>query len=99
MPERPPKRAIPEAPGQMRTAARPVGRKSSPAHAWSRAIALTAPIASNPNRILSTVIEERAGQIGDVPALLSDGECLTYAGLAARSNRYARWAVDHGIGA
>ena len=83
----------------MRAAARPAGRKTSPAHAWSRALELTTPIASNPHRILSTVIEERAGQIADAPALLSDGECLTYAGLAARSNRYARWALDHGIAA
>src|ERR1051325_584816 len=83
----------------MRTAAKSAGRNSSPAQAWSRAIELTAPIASNPHRILSTVIEERAGQGGDAPALLSDGECLTYDGLAARANRYARWAVDHGIAA
>src|SRR5919197_6496262 len=82
---------------RMRTAARPAGRKTSAAQAWSRALELTAPIASNPHRILSTVIEERAGRIGDAPALLSDVECLTYAGLAARSNRYARWALDHGI--
>src|ERR671930_841578 len=82
-----------------RPAARPAGRKTSAAQAWSRALELTAPIASNPRRILSTVIEDRAGRIGDAPALLSDGECLTYAGLAARSNRYARWALDQGIGA
>src|ERR1041384_3737753 len=83
----------------MRTAARPAGRKASPAQAWSRALELTAPIAANPHRILSTVIDERAAQIADAPALLSDGECLTYAGLAVRSNRYARWALDHGIAA
>jgi fatty-acyl-CoA synthase len=43
------------------------------------------------------VIEELATQFGDAPALLSDGECLSYRGLADRSNRYARWALDHGL--
>src|SRR5579864_3974567 len=69
----------------------------SPAAAWLRALELTAPIANNPGRILSTVIEELAGQFGEAPALLSEGECLSYRGLAERSNQYARWALGQGL--
>ena len=44
------------------------------------------------------MIEEHAETYGGLAALLSDGECLTYRALAERSNRYARWALDQGIG-
>src|SRR5216683_3525254 len=77
---------------------RPSAGKPSPAKAWSRALELTAPIAHHPHRILPTVIEELAETYGETAALLSDLECLTYRGLADRSNRYARWALDQGIG-
>jgi fatty-acyl-CoA synthase len=70
----------------------------SPGKAWLRALELTAPIARNRNRILSTVIEERAEQQGDTPALLSDRECMTYGQLSERINQYARWALGQGIG-
>ena len=70
----------------------------SPGKAWLRALELTAPIARNRHRILSTVIEERAQQLGDTPALLSDRECMTYGQLSQRINQYARWALDLGIG-
>ncbi len=70
----------------------------SPGRAWLRALELTAPIARNRHRILSTVIEERAAQQGDTPALLSDRECMTYGQLSQRINQYARWALDVGIG-
>jgi fatty-acyl-CoA synthase len=69
----------------------------SPGRAWLRALELTAPIARNRDRILSTVIEERAAQLGDTPALLSDRECMTYGQLSQRINQYARWALDQGI--
>jgi fatty-acyl-CoA synthase len=77
-------------------AAAPTG--VSPGRAWLRALELTAPIARNRNRILSTVIEERAEQHGDTPALLSDRECMTYGQLSERINQYARWALGQGIG-
>ena len=70
---------------------------ASPAKSWLRALELTAPITRNPSRLLSTVIEEFAAHLGEEPALLSDGECLTYRGLSGRANRYARWALDQGI--
>src|SRR5438046_6398056 len=71
--------------------------RTSAAKAWLRALELTAPIASNPCRILPGVIEELAESCGEAPALLSDRERLTYRALAERSNRYARWALEQGL--
>ena len=51
----------------------------------------------NRDRVMSTVIEELAERWGDAPALLSDRECLTYRGLAERSNQYARSALGQGL--
>ena len=79
-------------------AARAASSSSSGSKAWLRALELTAPIVSNPQRIFPTVIEEVAENLGEAPALLSDCECLTYTALAERSNRYARWALDQGLG-
>jgi fatty-acyl-CoA synthase len=69
----------------------------SAAKAWLRALELTTPIARNRDRILPVVIAEAAAQCGDAPALLSDGESLSYRGLAERANQYARWALDQGL--
>jgi fatty-acyl-CoA synthase len=65
----------------------------SPAKAWARALEMTTPIARNPGRTFSTVIEELAEKSGDAPALLSDRQCLSYRELNERANRYARWAL------
>jgi fatty-acyl-CoA synthase len=65
---------------------------------WVRALEATAPIARQPQRLLPCVIEEIAQSHGDAPALLSAGERLTYRGLTERANRYARWALAHGLG-
>ena len=46
---------------------------------------------------MPTVVDELAETFGDAPALLSDGECLTYRALADRSTRYARWALEQGL--
>ena len=70
----------------------------SAGQAWLRALELTAPIPRNRERVMSTVIEELAARSGDAPALLSDRESFTYRELAARANRYARWALDQGLG-
>jgi fatty-acyl-CoA synthase len=72
-------------------------KTSSPAQAWVRALERTANLARNPERILSTVIEELAERSGDAPALLSERECLTYRALTERANRYSRWAIAQGI--
>src|SRR5213593_661206 len=77
--------------------ATPAGSNRSAAKAWLRALELTAPIANNPRRIFSTVIDKLAEKFGEAPALLSDRERLTYRALAERSNRYARWALDQGL--
>ena len=64
---------------------------------WLRALELTARIDADPRRTLPVVIEELADKLGNAPALLSDGENLSFAGLAERSRRYARWALDQGL--
>jgi len=74
-----------------------VSGKPSSARAWARALERTAPIVRRPHRILPTVIEELAETFGDAPALLSEGECLTYRALADRSARYSRWALAQGL--
>src|SRR5204862_4807272 len=71
--------------------------ESSPAKAWLRALERTAPIAAHPHRVLPTVIEDLGTRFGETPALLSDRECFSYRDLAARANRYARWALDQGL--
>jgi fatty-acyl-CoA synthase len=65
---------------------------------WVRALQATASIARAPQLLLPCVIEEIAQRRGEAPALLSAGECLTYRGLTERANRYARWALAHGLG-
>jgi fatty-acyl-CoA synthase len=69
----------------------------SPAKMWLRALETTGQIGKDGARILPTVIGELAKTIGDSPALLSGGECLTYRELCERSNRYARWALEQGL--
>jgi len=63
-----------------------------------RALRNTTHIAKNPTRVFPVVIEELARKFGDAPALVSDRESLTYRTLAERANRYARWALKHGVG-
>jgi len=90
------KRSVTSA-GEGETAATGASSNRSVAKAWLRALELTAPIANHPRRIFPLVLEELADTFGDAPALLSDRECLTYAALAERSNRYARWALAQGL--
>src|SRR5262247_3152645 len=62
-----------------------------------RTLRMTTPIAKNPTRVFPQVVLELADKYGDAPALLSDRERFTYRQLAARSNRYARWALTQGV--
>jgi fatty-acyl-CoA synthase len=78
-------------------AQRPDQGKDSAAKAWLRALQLTSSIAQTPERTFPAAIEQLAETYGDAPALLSDGECLTYRALARRANQYARWALEHGV--
>ncbi len=63
-----------------------------------RALKLTTPIARHPTRVFPQVIAELADKYGDTPALLSERERFTYRELANRANRYARWALQQGVG-
>jgi fatty-acyl-CoA synthase len=80
---------------QCETARTPAPVNPSPARSWLRALELTAPIASNRERLFSSVIEEWAETSGEAPALLSGRECMTYRALANRSNQCTRWALEH----
>jgi len=70
----------------------------SPAKAWLRALEMTAPIAANPSRTLPAMLDALADQHGGAPALISERETLSYRALAARANRYARWALAQNLG-
>jgi fatty-acyl-CoA synthase len=69
----------------------------SAARSWLRGLELTASIPRNRDRVMSTVVEELAARFDDAPALLSDRESFTYRGLVARTNQYARWALEQGL--
>lgn len=86
--------------GAMPAAPRPDGGGGgrSALKAWMRALEMTAPIARNTSLTFPVLVEDLADRFGPAPALLSDGECLTYRALAERANRYARWALGQGIG-
>jgi fatty-acyl-CoA synthase len=72
--------------------------KTSANKDWLRALAMTAGLDKAPARTLPTVIDELAARLGDAPALLSDRERFSFRELAERSRRYARWAMDQGLG-
>jgi fatty-acyl-CoA synthase len=73
------------------------GAKESASRDWIRALEATAPIARNAQRLLLDVIADLVAVRGDAPALLSARDTLSFAELAARANRYARWALDQGV--
>ena len=77
--------------------AQQTGGKDSALRDWVRALEATAPIIRNPGRLLLDVIEETAALRGDIPALLSARERMTYRQLAGRANRYARWALSENL--
>jgi len=79
------------------TATTPTPKSTSAAKDWLRALERTAPIARNPHRVLPVVIEELAGQYGDVAALVSDRESLSFRSLAERASQYSRWALQQGL--
>ena len=62
-----------------------------------RALQLTAGVGADPHRILPLVIEEVAEEFGDLPALLSKSENLSYRQLAERARRFSRWALACGV--
>jgi fatty-acyl-CoA synthase len=76
---------------------RPWSRRPSAARAWLKAIELTSRIEAEPRRLFADVVEDWAQRQPTRLALFCEDESLTYAALAARINRYARWARDLGI--
>ncbi|HOV04813.1 MAG TPA: long-chain-acyl-CoA synthetase [Kaistiaceae bacterium] len=62
-----------------------------------RALRRTISIAKNPDRTFPDVVEDLGRRYGDRPALISDRETLSYRDYNGRANRYARWALAHGI--
>ena len=76
---------------------RDASRGESPAKAWLRALEMIAPIVTRPQRTLPATLEELAAAHGDASALIGERETLSYRALAARANRYARWALGQGV--
>ena len=76
---------------------RPRQAKPSAAKSWLKAIELTSRIEADPNRLFADIIEDHAARQPDRPCLLSETERFSYAELAQRINRYARWALSAGI--
>ncbi len=64
---------------------------------WIGALARTARIDAQPERTFPRVIDELAACHGAAPALIGTDETLSHADLAARQNRYARWALGQGL--
>ena len=71
--------------------------KASAAKIWLKAIERTSRIEAEPHRLFADVVQEWAHQHPERLALLSGGKSFTYGELAARINRYARWALDLGV--
>src|SRR5208283_5937354 len=74
-----------------------IGRGSALA-AWIRALDATKILRDAPVTTLPAMLPQLAGTHGDRPALLGQDEQLSYHGLAARANQYARWAIARGLG-
>ena len=72
-------------------------RPETPARAWMRALEATARVGEDAKRTLPVVIGELGLRFGEKPALLSDRETMSFAGLAQRMNRYSRWAIAEGV--
>jgi fatty-acyl-CoA synthase len=71
--------------------------KPSAAKSWLKAIELTSRIELNSRRLFADIVADHAAGQPDCPALLSEAEAFSYAELAQRINRYARWALSAGI--
>ncbi len=69
----------------------------SPKADWVRALQRSARVEIGSRRTLAAIIEEKAAESPDRPALMGDASALTYAELAALSRRYSRWAVARGL--
>jgi fatty-acyl-CoA synthase len=66
-------------------------------HAWIRALERSARIDEDPTVTFPVLIDRLAVEFGAAPALVSPEGSLTYSGLAARANQYARWGLAQGL--
>ncbi len=64
---------------------------------WLQAMEAVSTIGRDTSLTLGGVINDLADRYGASPALIDDKETLSYAGLAARANRYAGWARTEGF--
>jgi fatty-acyl-CoA synthase len=64
---------------------------------WLRALQRTVNVDLGSRRTLAAIIDEKAGEDTDRPALIGDASALTYGELSALSRRYSRWAIDRGL--
>ena len=72
-------------------------KDSSASKAWLRALEMTARLEDAPGRTFPVVIEELGQRFGGAPALIGQQQSFSHAGLAARANKIARWALAQGI--
>jgi fatty-acyl-CoA synthase len=72
-------------------------KEPSASKAWLRALEMTARIEDAPARIFPVVVEELGARFGPAPAIIGPNQTWSHAELAARANRYARWALAQGI--
>ncbi|MEJ0005667.1 MAG: long-chain-acyl-CoA synthetase [Steroidobacteraceae bacterium] len=66
--------------------------------AWVRALEMTAALPAEPLRTLPVLVDQWAERSGAMTALTCPNAALSYRQLATDCNRYARWAVDQGLG-
>ncbi len=69
----------------------------TPAKAWLRALERTGALAAAPTLTLPARIAALAEERGAAPAVLAEGEALSFAELGARMDGYGRWAAQQGL--
>src|SRR5260221_6415233 len=74
----------------------PLRGRPSAAKSWLKAIELTSRIEAESHRLFADIVEDWSARQPDRPALISEPTTLSYRELAARINRYARWALSAG---
>ncbi|MDE2378039.1 long-chain-acyl-CoA synthetase [Bradyrhizobium sp.] len=74
-----------------------IARAPSASKIWLKAIELTARIETLPGRLFADVVEDWAQRQPDRAALVTENAIVDYRALAARINRYARWARGAGV--
>lgn len=79
------------------TGSRAAPPRASSTAGWLGALARTARIDAQPERIFPRVLDEIAAERDHAPALIGSDETLSHRAFAGRRNRYARWALARGL--